>query len=148
MLFLPADASKPRRIQAAYVGDKEIKGVADALRSMDSPQYVPEVLQDTKVGGNMNGGEDGGDDDLTNDAIELVVKTGKASASYLQRRFRVGYARAARLLDILEDKGVIGPGEGAKPRDILVTKEDLAAITGRSYLDDDTGEEFEEGKDF
>jgi DNA segregation ATPase FtsK/SpoIIIE, S-DNA-T family len=148
MLFLPADAAKPRRIQAAYVGDKEIKGVADALRAMDAPQYVPEVLQDSKVGGNMHGGDDADSDDLTNEAIELVVKTGKASASYLQRRFRVGYARAARLLDILEERGVIGPGEGAKPREILISKEDLPAVTGRADIDDETGEEFEEGKDF
>lgn len=148
MLFMPSDAAKPKRIQASFVSDKEIKGVADALKSIDAPQYVPEVLQDAKHGVGSFGGDDSESDPLTNEAIELVVKTGKASASYLQRRFRVGYARAARLLDILEEKGVIGPGEGAKPREILMRREDLAAMTGKADLDESTGEEFVEGEDY
>lgn len=148
MLFMPSDAAKPKRIQAAYVSDKEIKGVTDALKSLDTPQYVPEVLQDAKHGSGAFGGDDSESDPLTNEAIELVVKTGKASASYLQRRFRVGYARAARLLDILEERGVIGPGEGAKPREILMKREDLAAATGRTDMDQTSGEEFIEGEDY
>lgn len=148
MLFMPSDAAKPKRIQACFIDDKEIKAVTDALKSIDAPQYVPEVLQDTKAGAGSFGGNDSEDDPLTNEAIDLVVKTGKASASYLQRRFRVGYARAARLLDILEEKGVIGPGEGAKPRDILIKREQLAGFTGKSDLDETTGEEFVEGEDY
>lgn len=148
MLFMPGDAAKPKRIQAAYITDKEIKAVTDALRSLDAPQYVEEVLADASRGPGMFGGEEGGDDSLTNEAIELVVKTGKASASYLQRRFRIGYARAARLLDILEEKGVIGPGEGAKPREVLLSKQDLAGMTGKTDVDSDTGEEFIDGEDF
>lgn len=149
MLFMPSDAAKPKRIQASYISDKEIKGVADALKSIDAPQYVAEVLQDAKRGAGSFGGDDSESDPLTNEAIELVVKTGKASASYLQRRFRVGYARAARLLDILEEKGVIGPGSGAKPREILMRREDLPAVTGGGTdLDETTGEEFVEGEDY
>jgi len=148
MLFLPGDAAKPKRIQASYVTDKEIKSVTDALRSLDAPQYVEEVLADASRGPGMFGGDDSNDDALTNEAIELVVKTGKASASYLQRRFRIGYARAARLLDILEEKGVIGAGEGAKPREVLLSKADLAGMNGQTDVDSETGEEFSEGDDF
>lgn len=148
MLFMPSDAAKPKRIQACYLSDKEVKGVTEALKNIDAPQYVPEVLQDTKSGSGSFGGDDSESDPLTNEAIELVVKTGKASASYLQRRFRVGYARAARLLDILEEKGIIGPGSGAKPRDILIKREDLSIATGKTDLDEDTGEEFIDGEDY
>lgn len=148
MLFMPSDAAKPKRVQAAYIGDKEIKAVTDALRSLDAPQYVEEVLADASRGPGMFGGEEGGDDALTNEAIDLVVKTGKASASYLQRRFRIGYARAARLLDILEEKGVIGPGEGAKPREVLLSKQDLAGMMGKTDVDGETGEEFVDGEDY
>ena len=148
MLFMPSDAAKPKRIQAAYVTDKEIKAVTDALRSLDAPQYIEEVLADAAKGPGTFGGDDSAEDTLTNEAIELVVKTGKASASYLQRRFRIGYARAARLLDILEEKGVIGPGEGAKPREVLLSRQDLAGMLGRSDLDAASGEEFVEGEDY
>ncbi|MEZ4210510.1 MAG: DNA translocase FtsK 4TM domain-containing protein [Patescibacteria group bacterium] len=148
MLFMPGDAAKPKRVQAAYVSDKEIKSVTDALRSLDAPQYVEEVLADAAKGAGSFGGSNSEEDSLTNEAIELVVKTGKASASYLQRRFRIGYARAARLLDILEEKGVIGPGEGSKPREVLLSKQDLAGMMGQTDVDEETGEEFIEGEDY
>jgi len=148
MLFMPSDAAKPKRIQACFLNDQEIKSVTEALKSLDTPQYVPEVLQDTHQGSGIFGGGDGNDDPLTDEAIELVVKTGKASASYLQRRFRVGYARAARLLDILEEKGIIGPGEGAKPRNILMKREELTVVTRGRDVDTETNEEFTEGEDY
>jgi DNA segregation ATPase FtsK/SpoIIIE, S-DNA-T family len=150
MLFMPSDASKPKRIQATFIGDREVKVVTGALKEIEGPQYIEEVMQDAKTGGHMFGGNDDDGDELVNEATELVVKTGKASASYLQRRFRIGYARAARLLDILEDKGVIGPGEGAKPREVLMKKEDLIhAVSGGGVdVDEETGEEFKEGEDY
>lgn len=123
MLFLPSDASKPKRIQGVYVGDKEVKAVTDFVKQQDNPAYIDELVAETKESKQAEIETNG--DELMDDAIELVVKTGKASASYLQRRFRIGYARAARLLDLLEAKGVVGPGEGAKPRDILISKTDL-----------------------
>jgi S-DNA-T family DNA segregation ATPase FtsK/SpoIIIE len=136
MLFLPSDASKPRRIQGAFVTDKEIQAVTDFVKKQSNPIYIDELIAETKT--SKQSEIDGGGDDLLDEAMELVVKTGKASASYLQRRFRIGYARAARLLDLLENKGVVGPGEGAKPREILMARADL-----------DGGDEgFEEGKDF
>ncbi|MFH0905431.1 MAG: DNA translocase FtsK 4TM domain-containing protein [bacterium] len=148
MLFMPSDAAKPKRIQACYVGDKEVKAVTDALKTLEGPQYIEEVVRDAKRGG-LFGGKDGDSgDDLTQDAMDLVVKTGKASASYLQRRFRIGYARAARLLDILEEKGVIGPGDGAKPREVLMKQTDLVGVGVGRDVDDETGEEFHEGEDY
>lgn len=132
MLFLPSDASKPRRIQGVYVGDKEIKAITDFVKTQ-SPVYVEELIAETKDtgGANVEGG-----DDLLKEATDLVVRTGKASASYLQRRFRIGYARAARLLDLLEAGGVVGPGEGAKPRDILMSKSDLPGGADEDFEDD------------
>jgi len=123
MLYLAGDAGKPIRVQGAYISEKEIKGVADYLRGVGNPDYQTDVTEHKKEGGSLwNGGHssDDVDDDLYEEAKEVVAAAGKASASLLQRRLRIGYARAARLLDILEDKGVIGPGDGAKPRQVLI----------------------------
>jgi S-DNA-T family DNA segregation ATPase FtsK/SpoIIIE len=133
MLFLPSDASKPRRIQGVFVGDKEIKAITDFVKTQ-SPVYIEELIAETKDTG---GASVEGGDDLLKDATDLVVRTGKASASYLQRRFRIGYARAARLLDLLEAGGVVGPGEGAKPRDILMSKSDLPGGADENFEEDE-----------
>ncbi|MEA1909964.1 MAG: DNA translocase FtsK 4TM domain-containing protein [Patescibacteria group bacterium] len=142
MLFRPSDASKPRRIQGVYVSDKEIKSVTNFVKDQDNPVYVEELISETKESKQAEIEADG--DELMEEVIELVVKTGKASASYLQRRFRIGYARAARLLDLLEMKGVVGPGDGAKAREILISRTDLVTEP------DDSGEEEEyvEGEDY
>lgn len=121
MLFLGGDAGKPKRIQGSFVSEKEVKRVTDFIRKQTLPDYSEDfnAAADSDHGG---GGEDF-EDDLFEEARELVISTQKASASYLQRRLRVGYARAARLLDMLEEDGVIGPGEGAKPREVLIVSE-------------------------
>lgn len=125
MLFLAGDTAKPRRIQGAFVSDTEVKKVVEFLKREEAePIYqegITEPRQDLEKDGffGMDGG-DGDEDELYEEAKQLIIESGKASASYLQRRLRVGYARAARLLDILEENGVIGPGSGAKPREILV----------------------------
>ncbi len=124
MLFLSAENSKPRRVQAPYVSEKEAKGILSWLeenKAMGEDDALAENLEESlekseQKGGNLEGEED--DDVLYKEAKQIVISSGKASASLLQRRLRVGYARAARLLDILENKGVIGPAEGAKPREI------------------------------
>ncbi len=123
MLFMPSDASKPKRIQGSFVGDKEIKAVTNFIKNQKNPAYVEELIAETKESKQADIESNG--DELLEEAIDLVVKTGKASATYLQRRFRIGYARAARLLDLLEAKGIVGPGEGAKPRNILISRTDL-----------------------
>lgn len=125
MLFMPPDAAKPMRIQGVYLQDAEINNMIKFLKSMGiTPQYSAEVTEMPvgkigKGGGSNNGG--GGDqDDLFEEAVRTVCQYDRASASLLQRRLRIGYARAARILDELESAGIVGAGEGAKPRDVLV----------------------------
>ncbi len=123
MLYTCPDLGKPKRLQGAYVRDHEIKNVIDYLKSQDEPEYLEEVTQKPAIGAASIPGFDfasDSDDELLSDAKEVIVQAGKASASLLQRRLKVGYARAARLLDLLEEQGIIGPGDGAKPRDILL----------------------------
>ncbi|HCC23411.1 TPA: cell division protein FtsK [Candidatus Falkowbacteria bacterium] len=121
MLFQTAELSRPRRLQGAYVSDEEIKRIVRYLKQIGGePEYDAAITekQSSKSSFDFNGGDT--DDDLFDDAKQIVIQAGKASASLLQRRLRVGYARAARLIDLLEDNGIVGPADGAKPRDILV----------------------------
>ncbi|MBI4414723.1 MAG: DNA translocase FtsK 4TM domain-containing protein [Candidatus Kerfeldbacteria bacterium] len=121
MLYVSAELTKPRRLQGAFVSDKEIERVVDHLRGQASPEYEASVVARASSSSAGDGGDAGSsEDDLYNEAKEVIIRAGKASASLLQRRLRVGYARAARLLDILEENGVIGPLDGAKPREVLV----------------------------
>ncbi|MEX0916570.1 MAG: DNA translocase FtsK 4TM domain-containing protein [Candidatus Spechtbacterales bacterium] len=132
MLFLSPTASKPVRIQGAFIKDTEIKKVSDFLRKQNA---TPEGEEMKELGGAKpssapidfgNGGHGANEeDDMYEEAREVVIKSQKASASLLQRRLRVGYARAARLLDLLEENNVIGPPDGAKPRDVYVLAEDV-----------------------
>lgn len=131
MLFLSADMSTPQRVQSAYLSEQELRNIVKHL--VDTSDSLPEEITITgeSVTGTSavndpvfssgfdesSGDED--DDDLYEEARELVLKAGKASTSYIQRKLRVGYARAARLMDILEERGVIGPADGAKPREVI-----------------------------
>jgi S-DNA-T family DNA segregation ATPase FtsK/SpoIIIE len=130
MLFMSPEFIKPRRIQGVFVDENETKSVTDYLRKARGPQYNDEVLaQKVTIGGKSVGGGGGGDfgepdDDMFDEAAEAVFRAGKASASMLQRRLRIGYARAARLLDLLEERGIIGPADGARPRDVLISSLD------------------------
>ena len=122
MLFTSAEFNKPKRVQGAYIGEKEVKKVVDFFKAqVGAVIYNEEILEKPKrplgIPG-MEGEGEGDNDPLLEEATEEVKRAGKASASLLQRRLRVGYARAARLLDIMEAKGIIGPGEGAKPREV------------------------------
>lgn len=128
MLLLTPDINKPRRIQGAFVSDTEVVKVADHLRMQRPPEYDEEIVaqpvQLNGKGGVVMDYDGGGDDDMYKDAVRVVVESGKASASLLQRRLRVGYARAARLIETMEEQGIIGPADGARPRDVLVTSAD------------------------
>jgi S-DNA-T family DNA segregation ATPase FtsK/SpoIIIE len=123
MLFVSSDFSKPRRIQGAFLSEEEVTKVTSFIR--DNNKNFSENEEEIKLDNGSNlemfaeSGE-GSDDELLNDAVKVVAEAKKASASLLQRRLKVGYARAARLLDIMESKGIIGPGEGAKPREVYV----------------------------
>jgi S-DNA-T family DNA segregation ATPase FtsK/SpoIIIE len=128
MLYLPGNMSRPIRVQGVYVSTKEIERVTNRIKLTVEPAYDESITQVTDTGGAdigmVGAGGDGTDQDsLYSDALELIRDTGKASASLLQRRLSVGYARAARILDILEEHGVIGPANGAKPRDIYINKD-------------------------
>lgn len=121
MLFLGNGLNKPKRMQGCFVSDGELDDLVKYLKEEQEPQYDETILHFKSSRGSAgNMADGGGDDDMYEDAVKVVVDNGKASASLLQRRLRVGYARAARLLDILESNGVIGPPDGAKPRDVLI----------------------------
>ncbi len=127
MLFSSPEFIKPKRVQGVFLSEEEVTKVAEFLKAQREPQYNEEVLaQAVKIKGMTSIGDmDGGDDDeLFDQAAEIVIQSGKASASLLQRRLRVGYARAARLIDILEDRGVVGSADGARPREVLVSSLD------------------------
>ena len=125
MLFVTPALSYPKRIQGAYVSDGEIKAIAEYLKKEGQPDYldIPEGFD--------KGGEDFGileSDELLSEARQVVIRAKRASASLLQRRLRVGYARAARLLDLMEEEGTIGPSRGAKPRKVLIGGEETEQI--------------------
>lgn len=130
MLYLSADMSKPVRLQSAYIGESEVKKIVEFIVKNNEPELpveiVPAQAGNDGVGlGNSTSGGFGGDEDSDVDdevyqaARQAVIEAQKASTSYLQRKLRIGYARAARIIDLLEERGVIGPGDGAKPREVL-----------------------------
>ncbi|HEY4510409.1 MAG TPA: DNA translocase FtsK, partial [Candidatus Paceibacterota bacterium] len=139
MLYLPSDSAKPKRVQGPYISEKEIKKVVDFL----AKEYKDVDLEDVGPPGDLpaveggisgakwqskldmksleeeeSGNED--DDELYEAVREEVLKSKRASTSFVQRKFKLGYARAARIMDLLEERGVVGPGQGAKPREMLL----------------------------
>lgn len=122
MLYVPPDQAKPTRIQGAFVSDKEVQNLIGYLKKSGiTPSYSEEITNaqpETISSGDGLGDE--GKDGLFDEAVQIVCQYNRASASLLQRRLKVGYARAARIIDQLETSGVIGPGEGAKPREVLI----------------------------
>lgn len=127
MLYEANELGGPRRIQGAFVTEKEIRDAASFLKNQAEPEYNEEITEkktSTSMPG-AAGGANGGEDELFDQAKEVVIQAGKASASLLQRRLRVGYARAARLLDSLEENGIVGPQEGSKPREVFVSMEEM-----------------------
>ncbi len=131
MLFMPIGASKPRRIQGTYVRDEEINRVLDFIKKDVQVEYNQEMIDNmekfasaTGKGGAAASDDeaDSGRDDMIDKAIETVIDAGQASTSLLQRKLKLGYARAARIMDEMEEMGVIGPYQGSKPRDVLITR--------------------------
>jgi DNA segregation ATPase FtsK/SpoIIIE, S-DNA-T family len=126
MLFLSSDSPKPIRLQSAFVSEEETKNVVQYLKDLESVMSLDSINLDEKAGGTgdsfigmLQDNDSDDDDDLYEDAKIAVIEAGKASTSYIQRKLRVGYSRAARLVDLLEERGVIGPADGAKPRQVL-----------------------------
>ena len=133
MLFMPVGAPKPTRIQGTFVRDEEISRVLNFIKQSATVQYDEAMIeamerhaiQDGKKGGSgsADSDEDSGSDPMLKQAVEVVIDAGQASTSLLQRRCKLGYARAARIMDEMEEKGIIGPYEGAKPRAVLISRQ-------------------------
>jgi S-DNA-T family DNA segregation ATPase FtsK/SpoIIIE len=137
MLYSPIGAMKPQRIQGCLITEREVEEVVAAVKeNAAQPAYDQALMEEIKRGAELVGGKggaktaaavpvEGNDDDvLLPAAVEIVLETGQASASMLQRRLKLGYARASRLVDQMEEKGIVGPFEGSKPRQILITKQE------------------------
>ncbi len=147
MLYCPVGLSKPVRVQGCYVSDDEIERVISFVTSQGDVKYDDSVIQEIEVKAAQSGGKKKGadveieapsntgyDDDMTPAAIEVVVESGMASTTLLQRKLKLGYARAARIVDELSEKGIIGPFEGAKPRKVLITKEQWYEMQANSSV--------------
>jgi S-DNA-T family DNA segregation ATPase FtsK/SpoIIIE len=131
MLYLPVGASKPTRIQGAFISDKEVEHVVEYIKSGIDMEYDEDILETIENGTSEKNSKDDADDNdiLLPDAIEVVVECGQASVSLIQRRLKVGYSRAGRLVDQMEARGIVGPHEGSKPRQVLITKQQFYEMT-------------------
>ena len=130
MLFAPLGATKPMRIQGTFISDGEVKKLISFVQQQGEVDEAAEAdVLDTIEKVNTPDAEKGkpqdGGDELLADAIELVVDQGAASVSMLQRRFRIGYNRAARIIDMMEERQIVGPPDGSRPRQVLISREDL-----------------------
>jgi S-DNA-T family DNA segregation ATPase FtsK/SpoIIIE len=132
MLFSPVGSSRLQRIQGAFIDEKEIATLTEAWRRQGEPEFQEELLEEVEEAPDESAaGEDGFDPDedpLLADAIRLVAEMQTASTSMLQRRLRLGYTRAGRLIDMLERRGVISGYEGSKPRQVLITEGDVPRV--------------------
>lgn len=127
MLFYPAGAPKPTRIQGAFISDKEVEKVVDFIKNNGEATYNDEIIKQIENANSTDQEIDNSDEDdsdpLLMEAIDVVVETGQASTSFVQRRFKVGYARAGRIIDQMEERGIISGFQGSKPREVLMSKE-------------------------
>ena len=134
MLFFPSGAPKPLRVQGAFVSDEEVEKIVDFVKQNGTATYSEDILEsieknnktDKKIA--QEADEDDETDPFLMDAIETVVETGQASTSFIQRRFKVGYARAGRIIDQMEERGIISGYQGSKPREVLMSKERLEEL--------------------
>jgi len=134
MLYLPSGSARVHRLHAPFVTEKEIAAVVEFWKSQGSAEYEEKFLQapkDERAAGEAGPAGEGGDeenDPLYNDAVRLVVEFGKASTSLLQRRLRIGYGRAAHLIDLMERDGIVGAADGPKPREVLKRPEWISEV--------------------
>jgi len=143
MLYLPVDASKPARIQGAYVSEVEINHVVSFVKGQGKPHFSDEIVaieeEAMRVDGDNDGYNDEPEDELFDRAIDYIRTTKYASTSMLQRKFRIGYTRAARLMDIFEERGFVGPGQGSKPREVIFAP--AGSVVGRPSMPEMQAEE-------
>ncbi len=137
MLFYPVGMSKPKRVQGCFVTDKEIESIVDFVKTSGESEYDEDVMQEIErqtVAEKSKGGgtQDGDTDVMFEAAVDVVVDAGQAATSLLQRKLKLGYARAARIVDEMEQRGIVGPSEGSKPRKVLITKQQWMEMKARS----------------
>ena len=142
MLYAPIGCGKPMRVQGCFVTDSEVESVAGYVKDNYVADYNQQVLEEIEKKAMQTGKtaknaaepepseEELDGDEMLPAAVDVILETGQASVSMLQRRLKLGYARAARIVDEMEEKGIVGPFQGSKPRAILVTKEQWAAMKG------------------
>lgn len=140
MLFSPVGLSKPRRLQGALISDREVRRVVDFLREQGKPEYQKGIEDLDPGSAGDHPGDEGGEDELLAEAGALVIETGQASISMIQRRLRVGYTRAARIIDQLEERGIVGGYEGAKARRVLVGREEFQRLFEGGTADAEPGD--------
>ncbi|TGD25096.1 DNA translocase FtsK [Companilactobacillus suantsaicola] len=128
MLFQPIGKSKPVRLQGAYISESEVENVVNFVSNQQEAEYDEDMIPTDVDEGSSSGGGDKPNDEYWDDAVDLIVKQQSASVSMLQRRFQIGYNRAARMVDQMEEKGIVGPSEGSKPRKVLITEEQLETM--------------------
>jgi S-DNA-T family DNA segregation ATPase FtsK/SpoIIIE len=128
MLFLPGGTSKPRRVQGAFITEKEVEEVVAFCKAQQGAHYQPGVVAEGRA---SSSDEDSDEDPLLTQAMEIIVRSGLGSTSMLQSKMKVGFSRARRIMDQLEERGVVGASEGSKPRDVLMTVEELEELRGR-----------------
>jgi len=154
MLFLPLDAptGKPVRLQGAYINERDITEVVSFLKTQGRPKYAQGALDSVGSVQLKGGGEEEAEDPLFEKALEFVLATKHASASMLQRKFKLGYTRAARLIDMMEERGYVGPHDGRRAREVYASPQDRIGEIVRSddsqedeeWSDEDEGEDFED----
>ncbi len=128
MLYLPGGTSKARRVQGAFITEKEVEAVVAYCKAQQQASYQPGVIAE---GRSASADEDSDEDPLLDQAMEIVVRSGLGSTSMLQSKMKVGFSRARRIMDQLEERGIVGPSEGSKPRDVMMTVEELEQLRGR-----------------
>ena len=150
MLFFPSGAPKPSRIQGAFVSDDEVEKIVDFIKSNGTATYSEDILESIENSNKSDKelaaeqAEDDDTDPFLMDAIQTVVETGQASTSFIQRRFKVGYARAGRIIDQMEERGIISGYQGSKPREVLMTKERWEELKMGTNINTNTEEDIEE----
>jgi len=133
MLFKPVGATKPLRIQCAYIDDKEVERMVEFIKEGSTAHYSEDIIEKIDAGKPVNVTDEFSDpndaDELLAKAVEIAVDTGKISASHLQRRLKVGFSRAARIIDQMEERGIVSPPDGSKPREVLITKDEFMEMS-------------------
>ena len=153
MLYSPIGSNKPLRVQGCYISDDEVEALCEFIKNQGESEYSEEIQKEIESKAvqdkTSNKFTDGGDsaenlDPLFDDAVDVVLENGKASTSFLQRKLGVGYSRGSKIMDQMEDKHIIGPAEGAKPRKILINKQQWIQIKAQGPAPEFTADNTEQ----